>query len=73
MKTQHQTKALISHRPGTKAEKVHRFVRIHREQQAQHVIPRIVKKFAVTPGTARNWFQTFKAHPLDLTPSRKTH
>lgn len=64
------TRTSISHRAGTKAARAHLFVRERREQSAQVVIPEMVKKFDLTQSTARNWFQSFKARPMDLTPKK---
>lgn len=62
------TPKLISHRAGTKAEAAHRYVRINRKRPGVEVVKEIKTKFHLTPATARNWYQTFKKHPMDLTP-----
>ena len=59
---------IISHRAGTKAARAHEFVRINREREASEVMGEMEKRFKVTKGTARNWYQTFKKHPMDFSP-----
>lgn len=64
---------IISHRAGTKAEAVHRYVRINRNRPGVEVVAEIKKAYKLTPATARNWYQTFKGSIPDCSPAAAKH
>jgi hypothetical protein len=57
---------VISHRPGTKAAKAHLFVREHRAEEREAVIGEMKRRYRLTEGTARNWYQSFVKSPMDF-------